>query len=206
MNAPTDPAEIKSEHLNGARLFANREDMIKAFARPTEIVGEIGVALGDFSKKLIEVFNPGYFVAFDMFNMHEQEGLIWGKTSSELLKGKTHPQYYRDEMDGLIERLLIEAGRSQDNLKKYGDKSFDVLYIDGDHNYEPVKEDAGIALQKIKDDGLIIFNDYVMYDHFGGYPYGVVQVVNEIVASTDWKIVGFALQRWMFCDIALQRV
>ena len=180
--------------------------MVRSFARPVGLVGEIGVATAEFSTFLIDAFKPHYFVAFDMFNMHEQKGLIWGKTAYELLGGKTHRQYVYDKLNGSVKELILEEGRSQDNLKNYGNESFDVLYVDGDHTYAPVKEDAEIAVEKLKPDGLLIFNDYVMYDHFGGYPYGVVQVVNELVATSDWRIVGFALQRWMFCDIALKRV
>ena len=53
--------------------------------------------------------------------------------------------------------------------------------------------------------GLLVFNDYIMVDHHYGTPYGVVRAVNELVTASDWKVVGFALQQQMFCDIALCR-
>jgi len=54
-------------------------------------------------------------------------------------------------------------------------------------------------------DGTLIFNDYVMYDHLQRVEYGVVQAVNQLVIDGDWRVVGFALNHNMFCDIAIRR-
>jgi hypothetical protein len=35
--------------------------------------------------------------------------------------------------------------------------------------------------------------------------YGIVPVVNKMVVNQGWKVLGFALQKHMFCDIALVR-
>jgi hypothetical protein len=39
-----------------------------------------------------------------------------------------------------------------------------------------------------------------------GTPYGVVPAVNELVAKSGWRVVGFALQPCIFCDVAIRRV
>jgi len=44
-----------------------------------------------------------------------------------------------------------------------------------------------------------------MYDPFINSEYGVVQAVNKIVDEGGWKVTGFALEKNMFCDIAIQR-
>jgi hypothetical protein len=85
------------------------------------------------------------------------------------------------------------------------DHSLDLIYIDAGHDIESVKRDMQEAVQKIKRDGTLIFNDYIMHDHITGSPYGVVPVVNDLVAQHGWKVVGFALQHHLFCDIALRR-
>jgi hypothetical protein len=43
-----------------------------------------------------------------------------------------------------------------------------------------------------------------MYDHLVGEPYGVVQVVNQILVEEDLRVYGLALERHMFCDIAFR--
>jgi hypothetical protein len=46
---------------------------------------------------------------------------------------------------------------------------------------------------------------YIMYDHMQQVVYGVVQVVNQMVVEENWRVVGFALNQNMFCDIAIRR-
>jgi hypothetical protein len=100
---------------------------------------------------------------------------------------------------------VIEIGDSAETLPRYEANYFDMIYIDANHFYDAVKVDAELAKVKIKQDGILIFNDYIMYDHIGGWPYGVVQAVNELVTSEDWRVVGFAFEPHMFCDIAIRR-
>jgi hypothetical protein len=68
-----------------------------------------------------------------------------------------------------------------------------------------VRQDAAAASGKVKRDGLLVFNDYTLHDHLGQVRYGVVQAVNELIVASDWKVVGFSLQHYMYCDIALRR-
>lgn len=45
-----------------------------------------------------------------------------------------------------------------------------------------------------------------MYDHFHfRCPYGVVQAVNELIVAEDWRVVGYALNPHLYCDIAIRR-
>jgi hypothetical protein len=92
------------------------------------------------------------------------------------------------------------------NLAKYPDKSFNLIYIDADHSYEAVKRDTNVAKAKLADNGILVFNDYTMFDHLNGVPYGVVQAVNELIVSEDWRVCGFSLQKFMFCDIAIRKL
>jgi hypothetical protein len=61
-----------------------------------------------------------------------------------------------------------------------------------------------MAEKKLKRDGTLIFNDYIMMDHWHSTPYGVVPVVNDFCINRGWRIVYLALNPQMFCDIALQ--
>ena len=66
-------------------------------------------------------------------------------------------------------------------------------------------KDAFASISKLKKNGILIFNDYIMHDHIANYPYGIVQVVNELCVNHDWKITALALESQMFCDVALER-
>jgi hypothetical protein len=68
---------------------------------------------------------------------------------------------------------VIEVGRSNLNLTKYPDKSFDLIYIDADHSYEGVTQDASVGNAKLVDNGIMAFNDYIQFDYLAGMRYGV---------------------------------
>jgi Methyltransferase domain len=199
------PAVLGSEHLRDARLFANRNDLVRHLTRPCELVGEVGVALGDFSDFLIETLRPRTFVGIDNFVIHQYDKL-WGTPTKQIFGTDTHEFFYREKMKKHQDcNVIVDPGLSDVRLATYEDRSFDFLYIDADHRYDQVKRDAQQAARKIKDDGVVIFNDYVIYDIFAAHEYGVVPVVNELITDHGFKIIGFALQQWMFCDIAVSK-
>jgi Methyltransferase domain len=200
---PPSPV-IRAEHVVGARLYANRGDQISLLGVPKDgRVAEIGVWQGAFSKDLIQTLKPREFVAFDIFTGHMEQS--WhGKTGSELFDGLTHRKFYEREMAPFSAITKIVEGSSLETLRAYADRSFDLVYIDGNHHYDFVKSDAAFAAEMVKDTGFLVFNDYMMIDHQGAR-YGVVPVVNEMDVNQGWHVVGFALHHTMYCDIALQR-
>lgn len=70
---------------------------------------------------------------------------------------------------------------------------FDWIYIDGDNFYEGVKCDLNIVMNKVKNEGYIVCNDYIMWLVFSMIKCGVVRVVNEFCLNFNWKFVYFVL-------------
>jgi len=199
-----DYPALTAAHFSNARAFADRAEMVPALKpEPGLVIGEVGIGLGTFSRFVIDHLQPARFVAFDLFDLHTLAEL-WGKPTHELFGGRSHRAFYEALLADAGARLVIEEGPSEHRPAAQPDRSFDILYIDADHGYDGVKRDISAALPKMKPDGLLVFNDYTLFDH-DGHPYGVVKAVNELVTSSDWKVVGFSLQRWMYCDIALRR-
>jgi hypothetical protein len=191
---------LRPEHLKDAKLYADRQDLVRHLPVPRQgNICELGVALGEFSAFMIETFQPAQFVAVDFFDLHNIQSL-WGKPTREIFGSQTHLAYYKAKFPA----ATIVQGSSAASLATMPDRHFDLIYIDAGHDYDSVKADALQSMRKIKDGGVIVFNDYVMIDHLQDTPYGVVQVVNEIVTSSDWKVIGFGLQQHMFCDIAIK--
>jgi hypothetical protein len=197
---------LRPEHFLAPRLFADRFALISAlkFAAPP-VVSEIGVASGNFSEFLIKTLRPSEFHAFDKFEL-ETESHVMGRNPRELFEGKTHLEFYRDRFRNVDTRMHLHVGDSKAMLPSKDGDAFDLVYVDAGHYYWDVKRDAYEATRIARRDGVVIFNDYLMYDHWTREPYGVVQAVNELIAETDWKVVAFALQHDMFCDIAVARV
>ncbi len=189
---------------DGAGLYATRRDMVYALAPRGGTAIELGVMHGDFSEFILETLEPAKFYGADLFRMHE-EPIIWGRPSSELFDNMTQIDFYRKRFAKYGDRFRALQGPSADLMEEFPDETFDFIYIDAGHDYENVRKDADVSARKLKRDGLIVFNDYTLMDVFSLDPYGIVQAVNEMVATGDWKICGFALEHNMFCDIAVKR-
>jgi len=80
------------------------------------------------------------------------------------------------------------------------------VYIDADHSYAGVKRDIAVAKEKVKPDGMLVFNDYTLWSPLELMEYGVVHAVNELCLNEDWELMYFAFQRHMYCDVALKRI
>jgi len=200
-----DIPEIRPEFVNNARLFANRVEMIKNLGIPQgSSIAEIGVANGDFTERLITELKPSHFFAADLFEM-EKFPMHWGIPSEILFRGKTHFDFFKDRFSHVADRMTILRGFSSDTLPTIEDRSLDMIYIDAAHDYKNVSSDGAVCANKVKNNGILIFNDYLLFDPFINAEYGVVPAVNEMLATGEWQVIGFALQRHMFCDIAIRR-
>jgi hypothetical protein len=196
---------ITVAHMRDAKLFADRTEMIASFQDLRGgVIGEVGVALGEFSAIMAEQLKPSRFYAFDTFDMHNWPE-HWGRSSKEIFGEVSHQDFYAQRSESFGVPVTLVPGLSYETLARFENDTFDMLYIDAGHKYEDVRLDAQIAVRKLKLASTIIFNDYIMFDHLLGKEYGVVQAVNELVAEGEWFVVGFALQHNMFCDIALRR-
>ena len=196
---PALPADL----LRNARVLASRNDILPHLPKHASIC-EVGVAYGDFSQEMLEVCRPERFLAIDLFNL-EQHPSMWGY---ERLQGGGHLDFYRRRFTERIQAGQVEVlqGDSAEVLATLPDASVDVFYIDAWHTYEAVSAELAIVRDKIRPDGWIVLNDYLIFDVAGGLMYGVVPAVNEFMLRERWEMLFFALQPLMYCDVALRRL
>ena len=64
------------------------------------------------------------------------------------------------ETSGSASKIIINRGYSNNEILKYQDNFFDIIYIDGNHEPEYVLEDAVLSFRKLKTGGIMIFDDY----------------------------------------------
>jgi len=64
------------------------------------------------------------------------------------------------ETSGHKERITTCKGYSNNEILKFEDNFFDIIYIDGNHEPEFVLEDAVLSFRKLKPLGYLIFDDY----------------------------------------------
>jgi hypothetical protein len=180
---------LSQEHIAHCRMFPSRLEMVIAFAERETVGAEVGVWDGDFSTLLMKFIAPKELHLIDS-QVREQMKI---RLSSGCLSGP---------------EITVKQGDSSKVLSTYPDEFFDWIYIDGDHSYDGVKRDADVSIKKIKRDGLLFFNDYKMGDHNhpdGFYPYGVIEVVNNLCLYNGFEMVGFGFHPQMYCDVTIRR-
>ncbi len=198
------PEALSARHVEGATLFADRLDALACLPRGGR-VAELGVAYGDYSQAMLEQLAPTEFHAFDLFPFHHAHE-IWGRPPSETLGTDTHRAFYERRFGTEITAGVVTVfeGDSATLLAQQPDSSYDVIYIDADHTVEAVARDAEVAAAKLRPDGFLVFNDYVLWDHIAGYAYGIPEVVNRMCVEDGWTVAYLALHPQFFCDIALR--
>jgi hypothetical protein len=183
-----DNPTLGQEHIAHCRMFADRLEMVRAFAEPGTVGAEVGVWDGDFSALLLKFIAPK---RLHLLDIAIREKLL---------------ERFADELIGPT--IMLHNGDSSTILSAFPDDHFDWIYIDGDHSYNGVKRDADVAVRKIKEDGFLFFNDYTMGDHNcqgGFFPYGVISVVNDLCLHDGFEMLGFGFHSQMYCDVTIRR-
>jgi hypothetical protein len=176
-----DIPEVPTSVTKEARLFANRYDAMRSLPKNLNIA-EIGTQTGGFAMFMLDEMQPARLHVFDL----EFETL----------------RRHRPELEA-DPRIKLYEGDSSTLLESLEDKSLDIAYIDGDHSELGVSRDTAVALKKLRSSGVLIYNDYTIWSPLELYNYGVVPVVNGLLASGGCKILYMALHPLMYCDIAL---
>ena len=206
MDLPREAPRLPEHLLANSRVIPDRYALLPMLPKG-RVIAEVGVAVGNFSADIIRLCEPSRFIAIDLFDLHTKPEL-WGKPTAEWFEGKTHLNYYRDRFADLVasDRMLILQENSANALEQLDDRSVDIFYVDADHAYEAVRGELAVIKRKVREDGLIIVNDYVLTEApFGLTPYGVIQATNEFMIEEGWEMLYFALQPYMFCDVVLRK-
>jgi hypothetical protein len=162
------------------KIIKNRNDLFDILGENL-IIAEIGVFKGDFSKILLEKIKPKELHLIDVFSgkmcSGDKDGnnIVWTNLEDEYTKLQN--EYEK------IKTVFIHKGFSYDILKQFSDEYFDLIYIDGDHSYEGVKNDLELSYLKIKNNGYICGHDYSKKM----FP-SVVNAVDEFCRNKNLKI------------------
>jgi len=188
---------LKAEACESAILLQDRGDALNYMPK-NGIVAEIGVAYGDFSRKIIDALSPKKFFAIDFFSRDNPFVNFYYMEQNDLFSrdNMPHQQWYENRFKAEIECGMMETrqGLSWDCISQFPDEYFDYAYVDAGHDYQSVKKDIEALTHKIKNGGFIQFNDYCI----GGVctlPYGVINAVNSFVNSGAHKVKYFCLNR-----------
>lgn len=88
------------------------------------------------------------------------------------------------ENSGKKEKFVISRGYSNNEIPKFQDNFFDIIYIDGNHETNFVLEDAILSFRKLKSNGMMIFDDY----KWDTVRKGIEEFINSYEKKISFKI------------------
>ncbi len=156
------------------------------------IVAEIGTQYGAFAEKIMLATHPQKLHIIDI--------------DLSLLRANLDE---RTAIKAGLENHSVELhqGDSSTVIATFPDQYFDWIYIDGDHSYDGVKKDIEKSYPKLKEDGLLVFNDYTHWSPYEMIPYGIPRAVNEFCIANHWEIVFLALDSFLtYQDVAIRKI
>ena len=149
------------------KLFSvNRIDLIsKYFNISNSYILEIGVHRAEFSKELLKNFNPKKLVLVDpwtSFDDAKYQNSFYGNSNNN---GQIIQDTYFTEVSNFFEKEIsngkVEIFRdTSDNYFLKNKNKFDLIYIDGNHLYDFVKNDILNSLKCLNKNGIIVTDDY----------------------------------------------
>lgn len=176
MTSYPDPLQVK-----------NKRDLT-LFLKKLNLTGEgveIGVQLGMYSELILENSDLKRLYSIDPWlNFSENE---YKQDSANVCQEQQDHRYLSTvfRMNRFGARSVILRMTSEDASKLFSDSQLDFIFIDGNHNYEYVKQDLELWFPKIKANGLFSGDDY-LFTPEGKTP--VKNAVDEFVESHNLKL------------------
>jgi hypothetical protein len=148
---------------------------------------ELGVMTGGFSK---------YLLQNTYLSMYLIDPWVFIKDYDDTSNAENDVQELRLQMtkDALVNyksRYEIIREFSSDAVKLFGDKFFDFIYIDANHDYKHCTEDLNLWFPKIKDGGLMAGHDFLD----SGFNFGVRSAVLDFLEDKPYELYN-TLEDW----------
>lgn len=122
---------------------------------------EIGVNLGYTAEKAFKEKDIGKMILIDPYIVMDHEMF-----KSKSLRNSQRLSA-RERLCDYSERCVWIEKTSSSAAAMIEDSSVDVIFVDGNHEFEYVKSDIELYIRKLKDGGLMILDDYGHQDYPG---------------------------------------
>ena len=170
--------ERRLPHLgddNGINRLFGLKDLITENLNKDSIVCEIGSFEGKSSELFALLVKSVYCV--DPWDLYHEIGDEFMSQSE-------------NKFDDVLKRynnIIKIKNFSVDVSKTFENEFFDCVYIDGDHNYEPVKQDIQHWIPKVKNGGFISGHDYNLW--------GIRKAIDETFKDVPIRV--YSDQSWI---------
>lgn len=162
--------------------------------RGAKVGVEIGTDHGKYAQQLLENIPGLQLLCVDPYIAYTEGNEV--HTQEEVDK------IYEEALKRVVQyRCEIVKITSMEAIKDIPDNCLDFVFIDGNHDYEHVKEDITEWSKKVKPGGIIAGHDY-KEDKVNNY--GVIKAVNEYMEEnhiSPWFVLhvgGSFVDCWMY--------
>lgn len=162
-----------------------RIPFVKRYLPKNAVGAELGVFNGLFSPALLKHTEAAELHLVDPWHLLASEW-SWARGNRRTINGliKVLKSFKKEIENG---RVIVHIGHDLDVLQHFPDEYFDWVYVDTSHTYDHTKKELAILSKKVKTTGIISGDDWwpdETHEH-----HGVFLAVNELVASTDYRLI-----------------
>ncbi|WP_420404568.1 class I SAM-dependent methyltransferase [Nisaea sp.] len=152
-------------------------------------IAEIGVASGEFSRRILEGCKPRRLRMIDAWAHQDVAHLKPDSNNPEqAVQDSRHAQVLQDFAPEIASgRVVVERAFSHVAAERIADGSLDVVYIDADHSYDAVMRDLACYAPKVAPGGLVMGHDYTLHPRV---EFGVVRAVNDFVLANGYTFLA----------------
>jgi hypothetical protein len=146
-------------HFFGER--DDREWLLKRLPKHA-VCAEIGVYVGRFTEEILRIARPSKLHLIDPWKFEVDPAYERSMYGGSIGQNQAHMDAIYDSVVKCFKsrRVEIHRGTSTTCSSLFPDSYFDWIYIDGNHQYEFVKQDLELYLPKVKSGGLVAGDDY----------------------------------------------
>lgn len=123
---------------------------------------EIGTAFGHTAVALAKVCPDAEVVTFDVTAELAGEA-VSSRYGREIQPKDKQASFIRKQPEEVRRRIIdriLSLDRTESMLARAASFAFGFAYIDGDHTWRSVAQDTKAVLDRISDDGIIVWDDY----------------------------------------------
>lgn len=191
-------SEIPKVHLiqknvQNCQVLLNRESLLRALPQNC-VVAELGVDLGNFSTRILDLTKPSKLHLIDN----------WNSKNYDLSKYNIVLEKFKSLI--IDDKVCIHKKTSLEAVADFPDDYFDWIYIDTDHSYLNTKNELLAYSRKVKYNGLIAGHDYTKGNYIEEVRVGVVEAVHEFCVNYDWELIYLTLDQLENQSFAIRRI
>ncbi|MEZ5030813.1 MAG: class I SAM-dependent methyltransferase [Saprospiraceae bacterium] len=183
---------LQPERMATTRILPSREDLI-AILPKNGIVAEVGVDMGDFSRKILDIAQPEVLHLVD----------LWPPSLIRQDRFTAVSDRFAEEIRN--QSVVLHRGDSEKTMADFPDQSFDWIYLDTTHIYDKTVRELAICAKKVKPGGWLCGHDYTVGSWIEGVRFGVVEAVNQFCNENGWDLVYLTNERHRYISYALQK-